>query len=76
MKSKLVMPPPRVFSTLDIYSHKHWRRVQLIFNTFWDRWRKETLMITLQSQKKWNSLKGNCKVGDIALLKEEAEKNR
>ena len=33
-------------------------------------------MITLQGQQKWNSLKGNCKVGDIALLKEEAEKNR
>ena len=27
MKSKLVMPPPGVFSTPDIYFHKHWRRV-------------------------------------------------
>ena len=52
MKSKEVMPPPGVFSTPDIYSRKHWRRVQHISNEFWDRWRKEVLM-TLQSRQTW-----------------------
>ena len=75
MKSKVVIPPPGVFSTSDIYSRKHWRRVQHISNEFWDRWRKEVLM-TLQSQQKWNSPKRNCEIGDILLLKEEAERNR
>ena len=32
--------------------------------------------MTLLSRQKWNSPKGNCKVGDIVLLKEEAELNR
>ena len=75
MKSKVEMPPPGVFSTPDIYSRKHWKRVQHISNKFWDRWRKEVLM-TLQSIQKWNSAKRNCKVGDTVLLKDEAERNR
>ena len=72
MKSKVLMPPRGVFSTIDIYSHKHLRRVQHISNEFWDRWRKEVL-VTLQSREKWNSLKRNWNVGDIVLLKEKAE---
>ena len=75
MKSKVLMPPRGVFSTIDIYSHKHLRRVQHISNEFWDRWRKEVL-VTLQSREKWNSLKRNWNVGDIVLLKEKAERNR
>ena len=75
IKSKVVMPPSRIFSTPDIYSRKHWRRAQHISNEFWDRWRKEVLM-TLQGRQKWNSPKRNCKVGGIVLLKDEAERNR
>ena len=58
--------------TPDIYSRKHWR-VQYILNEFWNQWVKEVLM-TLQSQQKWNSAKP--KVVDIVLLKEKAERNR
>ena len=36
MKSKVMMPPPAVFSTPDTSSCKHWRRVQHISNEFWD----------------------------------------
>ena len=28
MKSRVVMPPPRVFTSADMYCRKHWRRVQ------------------------------------------------
>ena len=70
MESNMVMPPPVVFSTHDIYSHKHW----FISNDFWDWWRKEVLM-TLQSRQKWNWPKCS-KLGDIVLSKEEAERNR
>ena len=40
-------------------------------NEFWSRWRKEVL-VTLQCRQKWNTISRNCKVGDIALLKEAA----
>ena len=74
MKSKIVMPPPGVFASPDQYCRKHWRKFQHIFNEFWNRWRKEVL--SLQSRTKWNISERNCKVGDIVLLKNEAECNQ
>ena len=71
LKSRVVMPPPGVFTAPDIYWCKHWRRVQHISNEFWTRWRKEVLA-ALQCQQKWNTISRNCKVGDIVLLKEAA----
>ena len=75
MKSKVVMPPPGNFTAPDKYSRKQWRRVQHVSNEFWSRWRKEVLL-TLQSREKWNQQQRNCKIGDIALLKEDAEHNQ
>ena len=43
LKSRVVMPPPGVFTTPEICYHEHWRRVQHISNEFWRRWRKEVL---------------------------------
>ena len=43
LKSRVVMLPPGVFTAPEICYHKHWRRVQLISNEFWRRWRKEVL---------------------------------
>ena len=75
LKSREVMAPPGVFTAPDIYCRKHWRRVQHISNEFWSRLRKEVLA-TLQCRQKWNTIRRNCKVGDIALLKEvAAERN-
>lgn len=42
-KSKVVYPWPGRFENADIYSRKHWRRVQHLVNDFWERWRKEYL---------------------------------
>ena len=53
MKSRVVMPPPGVFTSAEIYCRKHWRRVQHLSNEFWSRWRKEVLL-TLQNRQKWN----------------------
>ena len=75
MKSKIVMPPPGIFPTPDKYCRKHWRRVQHICNEFWNRWRKEVLL-SLQFRTKWNNPTRNCKVGDIVLLKNEADRNQ
>ena len=33
------------------------------------------VLLSLQSGTKWNTPKRNCKVGDIVLLKNEAERN-
>ena len=73
LKLRVVMSPPGVFTAPDIYCCKHWGRVQHISNEFWSRWRKEVLA-TLQCCQKWNSIRRNCKVGDIVLLKEAAAK--
>ena len=41
MKSKIVLPRPGVFRSVDLYSRKRrWRRVQHLANEFWSRWRR------------------------------------
>ena len=35
MKSKVVMPPPGSFGTVDLYSKRRWRGIQHITNEFW-----------------------------------------
>ena len=74
MKSKVVMPPPGVFGTPDVYCKKRWRRVQYISNKFWCRWRKKFLT-TLQERQKWLLSKRNFRVGCIVLLKEVSNRN-
>ena len=71
LKSRVLMPPIGGFTAPDIYCGKHWRRVQHISDEFWSRCRKEVLA-TLQCQQKLNTIRRNCKVGDIVLLKEAA----
>ena len=34
------------------------------------------MLLTLQNRGKWNKQQRNCKVGDVVLLKEDAECNR
>ena len=75
MKSRVVMPPPGVFTSADMYCRKHWRRVQHLSNEFWSRWRKEVLL-TLQNRQKWNNKTRNCEIRDIVLVKDHMERNR
>ena len=58
MKSKVVLPPPGMFQSPDLYSRKRWRRVQHLANEFWCRWRKEFLL-SLQQRAKWNHSRRN-----------------
>ena len=39
----LVLPPPGDFEKPDLYSRRHWRRIQHIVYEFWCQWRKEFL---------------------------------
>ena len=74
MKSKVVMPPPGVFGTPDLYCRKRWRKAQHISNEFWSRWRKE-FVATLQDRQKWETPLRNFRVGDIVILKEDTQRN-
>ena len=75
MKSRVVMPSPGNFTTPDRYSRKQWRRVQHVANKFWDRWRKEALL-ALQNREKWNNQKWKLSGWDIALLRQETDRNQ
>nr|XP_054596974.1 uncharacterized protein LOC129163443 [Nothobranchius furzeri] len=48
----------------------HWKRVQLLADNFWNRWRKEYLS-SLQSRQKWHHKRTDIKEGDVVLLKEK-----
>lgn len=70
LKSKVVLPPPGMFQTPDLYTRKRWRRVQHLANEFWCRWRKEFLL-SLQQRNKWNHSRRNLTAGDVVIVKED-----
>ena len=70
LKTKLVMPPPGAFQKEHVYCKKRWKAVQYMANQFWERWRKE-YMVLLQTRQKWHEKKRSFQVGDIVLVKED-----
>ncbi|CAI5654355.1 unnamed protein product [Oreochromis niloticus] len=70
MKSTIISPPPGRFVKEDLYLRKRWRRVQILANTFWTRWKKEYLL-NLQGRQKWTKEHRNAKINDVVLLKDE-----
>ncbi|KAK3724979.1 hypothetical protein QZH41_017459, partial [Actinostola sp. cb2023] len=70
MKTKVVLSPPGVFQSADLYCRKRWRRVQHLANEFWTRWRKEFLL-NLQHRQKWTRPRRNLQVDDVVIVKEE-----
>ena len=70
MKTKVLLSPPGVFQSADLYSRKRWRRVQHLANEFWSRWRKEFLLEKQQRQK-WTQDRKNLQVDDIVIMKED-----
>ncbi|XP_066553505.1 uncharacterized protein LOC136721589 [Amia ocellicauda] len=71
MKSTIISPPPGKFVREDLYLRKRWRRVQLLANNFWTRWKKEYLL-NLQQRQKWTKDRRNAKVNDIVILQDDA----
>ena len=68
------MPLPGAFGKPDLYCRRHWKRVQHICNKFSNRWHKEFLA-TLQDRQKWLVPRRNFYIGDVVLLKEDANRN-
>lgn len=60
--------PPGPFDEKDAFKAQ-WKRVQLLADLFWKRWRREYL-VTLQSRQKWTQHQKNLSVGDVVLLKD------
>ena len=71
MKTKLVLPLPGDFPKEDVYARQRWRKVQYLAGEFWERWRKEYLLM-LQGRSKWTKPQTNLAAGDIVLLKDES----
>ena len=69
MKSSVILPPPGRFEREDLYLRKRWRRVQLLSNIFWARWKKEYLL-NLQQRQKWIKDRRNAKVNDVVILQD------
>ena len=63
-------PPLSSFSEHDLnsYGMQRWKRVQVISDAFWHRWRKYYLD-TLQSRSKWTKSNPNVKVGDVVIIR-------
>ena len=70
LKTKVVVPPPGIFKSADLYSKKWWRRVQHLTNEFWLRWKKEFLL-SLQERQKWTKPRKNLQVNDVVIIKED-----
>ncbi len=74
MKTRPLTSAPGVFTSEDLYSRRHWTRVQYLADQFWTRWKNEYLQ-NQQTRAKWNKQRRNLEVGDIVILKEDANRN-
>ena len=70
LKTKVVLPPPGSFDSVEVYSQKRWRRVQYLTNEFWSRWKREYLQ-SLQIRNKWNRPQRNLQKDDIVIVKDD-----
>ncbi|CAM1322565.1 Uncharacterised protein at_DN1167 [Pycnogonum litorale] len=71
LRETVIMPPPGVFQSSDLYCRRRWRRVQHLANVFWQRWRREVLL-QMQERSKWQRKLPTLRVGDIVLLKDDS----
>lgn len=60
------------FTEKDIlaYGKRRWRRVQILAEEFWKRWRQGYLAI-LQDRRKWLRPKRSLEVGDVVMLRDK-----
>ena len=70
LKTKVVLPPPGVFKSADLYARKWWRQVQHLTNEFCCRWKKE-FPLSLQERQKWTRTRKNLQVNDVVIIKDD-----
>ena len=74
MKSRPILPPPGVFTSVDLYSRRHWRRAQCLADQFWIRWKREYIQ-PKQKRTKWNEHRPNLKEGDVVIMTDPTPRN-
>ena len=70
LKTKVVLSPPGVFKSTDLYARKWWRQVQHLTNEFCCRWKKE-FPLPLQERQKWTHTRKNLQVNDVLIIKDD-----
>ena len=69
------LPDFENFTSKDMI-RSEWKRVQVLADRFWTRWKKE-YMQTLQLRRKWHAIQPDLKLGHVVLLKDiDAPRNR
>ncbi|XP_073492566.1 uncharacterized protein [Aquarana catesbeiana] len=67
-KVEAITAPPVNLDTKDLYRCQ-WKRVQVLADTFWNKWKKQYLS-NLQTRNKWQDSKPNLQPGAIVLMKD------
>ena len=72
LKTRQSSLPPEQLSEKDVhaYGKRRWRRIQLLADAFWTKWRENYLQ-TLTRRAKWCKDRPNLKDGDVVLLREK-----
>ena len=70
MKTKVVLPPPGVFQSADMYCRKRGRCIQHPANEVWVRWKKEYLQ-SLQQWQWWTKARRETCIADIVITKDD-----
>lgn len=71
MKTKVILSPPRVFSSADNFFRKCWRHIQHLANELWTRWQREYLF-SLQQHQKWTTSHRNLSEDDVIIIKDDS----
>ena len=69
-KTDVITDNFNVLETKDLYKAQ-WKRVQVLADMFWNRWKRDYLQ-TLQVRRKWQHSRPNLKEGDVILLKDNS----
>lgn len=67
-KPNRIVEIPPLLNSKDMYKAQ-WKRVQLLAEMFWRRWRSQYLQ-SLQTRRKWKDHQRNFMSGDVVLMKE------
>ena len=66
--------PPSNEGDILAYGKKRWRRVNLLADQFWKRWRRDYIQ-ALTVRRKWLRPTKNVAVGDVVVIKQDTARN-
>ena len=66
----LETPPPGEFPPENLYSKQRWKAAEHLAEEFWKAWKTDYLG-SIMTRQKWKDTRGNIKVGDLVMVKDE-----